>query len=238
MKKFSSAAIALAAMGLGSMGGGSAHASVVNTTYNLDNSSATGLTCSGSACGTVTVTGQTSSALTFTVDLGSFTFHDNSGATHSPQDGVLWFQLTDTLGSAITFSNQTTGGSGFTYSGPTFGSWVPSPGGGFPGPYDYGVSCVSTNAGSLCGSIYTFTATVSSGDLVIGAPGGTAFVVDLSVPAGTQGLCPGAATCTGLVGSTVSAVPEPSTWAMMILGFMGVGFIAYRRKSQAGFRLA
>jgi PEP-CTERM motif len=29
----------------------------------------------------------------------------------------------------------------------------------------------------------------------------------------------------------ISAVPEPSTWAMMILGFFGVGFIAYRRKS-------
>ena len=26
-----------------------------------------------------------------------------------------------------------------------------------------------------------------------------------------------------------SAVPEPSTWAMMILGFAGVGFMAYRR---------
>jgi hypothetical protein len=34
-----------------------------------------------------------------------------------------------------------------------------------------------------------------------------------------------------------SAVPEPSTWAMMILGFMGVGFMAYRRKSQGHFRL-
>ena len=30
---------------------------------------------------------------------------------------------------------------------------------------------------------------------------------------------------------TVSnGVPEPSTWAMMILGFAGVGFMAYRRK--------
>jgi hypothetical protein len=29
-----------------------------------------------------------------------------------------------------------------------------------------------------------------------------------------------------------AAVPEPSTWAMMILGFAGVGFIAYRRKSK------
>jgi hypothetical protein len=26
------------------------------------------------------------------------------------------------------------------------------------------------------------------------------------------------------------AVPEPSTWAMMILGFAGLGFMAYRRK--------
>jgi hypothetical protein len=27
------------------------------------------------------------------------------------------------------------------------------------------------------------------------------------------------------------AVPEPSTWATMILGFVGLGFMAYRRKS-------
>jgi PEP-CTERM motif len=30
--------------------------------------------------------------------------------------------------------------------------------------------------------------------------------------------------------SQVAAVPEPATWAMMVLGFMGVGFMAYRRK--------
>ena len=30
--------------------------------------------------------------------------------------------------------------------------------------------------------------------------------------------------------ATIAAVPEPSTWAMMILGFAGVGFMAYRRK--------
>ncbi len=33
-------------------------------------------------------------------------------------------------------------------------------------------------------------------------------------------------------GLGVSAVPEPSTWAMMILGFAGVGFMAYRRRVQ------
>lgn len=30
----------------------------------------------------------------------------------------------------------------------------------------------------------------------------------------------------------VEAIPEPSTWAMLILGFAGLGFLAYRRKQQ------
>lgn len=43
------------------------------------------------------------------------------------------------------------------------------------------------------------------------------------------------------VGSGVaSAVPEPATWAMMVLGFLGLGFMAYRRNGRNGssFRLA
>jgi hypothetical protein len=32
--------------------------------------------------------------------------------------------------------------------------------------------------------------------------------------------------------TSVAAVPEASTWAMMILGFTGVGFLAYRRKGR------
>ena len=39
------------------------------------------------------------------------------------------------------------------------------------------------------------------------------------------------------IGVTTS-VPEPSTWAMMILGFAGVGFMAYRRKSKLALRAA
>jgi hypothetical protein len=45
-----------------------------------------------------------------------------------------------------------------------------------------------------------------------------------------------------LLNNTVTltdAVPEPSTWAMMILGFCGVGFMAYRRKQNGpALRLA
>jgi PEP-CTERM motif len=40
------------------------------------------------------------------------------------------------------------------------------------------------------------------------------------------------------VDSFTAAIPEPSTWAMLILGFMGVGFMAYRRKGRSTFRLA
>jgi hypothetical protein len=35
--------------------------------------------------------------------------------------------------------------------------------------------------------------------------------------------------------NVTAAVPEPSTWAMMILGFFGVGFLAYRKKAVVRF---
>jgi hypothetical protein len=38
--------------------------------------------------------------------------------------------------------------------------------------------------------------------------------------------------------SSVSAVPEPSTWAMLLLGFAGIGFMAYRRKSEPALMAA
>jgi hypothetical protein len=44
-----------------------------------------------------------------------------------------------------------------------------------------------------------------------------------------------------LLSTTVTlagAVPEPSTWAMMLLGFAGIGFIGYRRKSKPALMAA
>jgi hypothetical protein len=32
-------------------------------------------------------------------------------------------------------------------------------------------------------------------------------------------------------GLSIASVPEPSTWTMLILGFAGIGFMAYRRKA-------
>ena len=46
-------------------------------------------------------------------------------------------------------------------------------------------------------------------------------------------------TLSSLTVTLVDAVPEPSTWAMMIMGFGGVSFMAYRRKQNGpALRLA
>lgn len=83
--------------------------------------------------------------------------------------------------------------------------------------------------------------------------GGTGFVVNGNTVTGTESA--GSLQFNGLVSSiswnnpnnefwygfTVgveAAVPEPATWAMMILGFFGVGFMAYRRKEKRNFRFA
>jgi hypothetical protein len=42
----------------------------------------------------------------------------------------------------------------------------------------------------------------------------------------------------GSFGAVIAPVPEPGTWAMMILGFAGIGFMTYRRTSKPTFRLA
>jgi hypothetical protein len=48
------------------------------------------------------------------------------------------------------------------------------------------------------------------------------------------------ATYNGLdaVNVSIAAVPEPSTWAMMIIGFCGLGFMAYRRKNKMALSAA
>ena len=47
----------------------------------------------------------------------------------------------------------------------------------------------------------------------------------------------GTATAGGFEG-TITAVPEPATWAMMTLGFFCIGFIAYRRRAGSSLRFA
>src|ERR1700721_3365678 len=69
------------------------------------------------------------------------------------------------------------------------------------------------------------------GALISGVPFGNSSVGSLFSPTCSGIICGFQLSGTVSIDSTVtSGVPEPSTWAMMILGFFGVGFMAYRRK--------
>jgi hypothetical protein len=92
-------------------------------------------------------------------------------------------------------------------------------GGNFDGT-GYGTLSVNlVNPGfgiSSFGIFGNFTYTASSPVDPIGLPGGGAPVDPIGTPGGDP---PGGA----------SAVPEPSTWAMLLLGFAGLGYAGFRR---------
>jgi hypothetical protein len=231
------------ALGLGAAS--SSYASPVNLTYDLDLNGMSAGTCPGGICGTVKVVGDTTSSLTYTVDLaGGVSFHANHTGS-SGTGAFFYFELTDPGAPAITFSNIGTNGTigtkSYSYNTPVSGSFAPNPG-NFPGTYNFEETCTNNTSGKICGGPLTFKASGATvaDPFVIGAPLGhglfptddIAFVADLSV----SGSC-GNFSCvagTGLVGSSlvVTAVPEPTTWAMLILGFSGIGLMAYRRKSK------
>jgi hypothetical protein len=93
-------------------------------------------------------------------------------------------------------------------------------------------------------SLTSYQLATSFGPVTVSAPGTiTSFLTPTFNVAGD-----GFATSGGLVEITgdtaltfqaaISAVPEPSTCAMMILGFAGLGFMAYRRKNQMALNAA
>lgn len=86
---------------------------------------------------------------------------------------------------------------------------------------------------------YTYVATIDGNkilnyeyhSIIFTTAGGLETLSFLSQDEGSYG---------GVVGGvTISAVPEPSTWAMMILGFVGLGFLGYRKsQKKISFRIA
>jgi PEP-CTERM motif len=221
-----------------------ARAALVDLTYDLTLDGMSTGTCAGSVCATslatITVVGDTTTSIRVTVDLTSgVSFHAN----HSGSSGTGNFffdDITDT-GGTLSFSAIGTNGTGYSYGTPTSGSFAET--GNFPGPYNTESPCTNSTAGKICGSPYTFTVNANGGTLAFLSPAGAGdfptydipFVADLSIAAGTAGLCTGDAACTGLVGAALSStpVPEPSTWAMMLLGFAGLGYAGYRKTKNA-----
>jgi hypothetical protein len=140
--------------------------------------------------------------------------------------------------------------------GYTLGAFIAS-GGGTPITYANG----ATSGTSLGGTLWDFvgSVTVTTGEkfqaghddgvtLVIGGltvinvPGPSGFALTTSTytgPSGNQpfqlvyGECCSPPAVLQIDLPLTSGVPEPSTWAMMVLGFAGLGFAGYRRATKA-----
>jgi hypothetical protein len=126
-------------------------------------------------------------------------------------------------------------------------------------PLPSGFSLVSTSAGSIIAPPFSSGAGNSTFEYAIDYSGNSGLVSSLifqlaglttaslqsqvyncdTICVGTKNIffaldisnIDGTSTLTGNVAATLTpAVPEPATWAMMILGFAGVGFMAYRRR--------
>ena len=75
---------------------------------------------------------------------------------------------------------------------------------------------------------HIYSTTAAAGDAFAGSPAGTYVAFeDLTFPYSDFNYFDHAFVF------TVAAVPEPSTWAMMLLGFAALGYLGYRRQSKA-----
>jgi hypothetical protein len=83
---------------------------------------------------------------------------------------------------------------------------------------------------------FAFVSTQSPCCLIDGFQGGPAFQFDFPYPQGgavQPGNFDSTAEYNYLFGTVTPAVPEPSTWAMMFLGFTGLGFASLRRSRKS-----
>jgi hypothetical protein len=202
----------IAGLGLVALAG-PAQAAVVTDSLNIPDPSA-GL--GTGTFGTVTIT-DIAGGVTVDVSLVTGVNFVNTGGPHTP----FVYDLNATPTSIIFPVGSPFSAAGSSSDTPfgTFNHGVDMTGGnGAPGSkhgaLDFTIDGVTT-ANFIAGTDGDFFAA----DLIVLSTGATG-----SVAAGTP---------------ITAAVPEPSTWAMMILGFAGVGFMTYRRKQNGpALRLA
>jgi hypothetical protein len=210
----------LAAAGLFSLAG-RAQASVITADLNVISSST--IAPLGTTLGKVTVTDFLDASnnpyvkvdVTFNPSTILFV-NTGNGGQHTP----FTFNLNTTIAlSAITnitpnppfFSATSSVNNPYgTFSNGIDGTMAIGGGSGVAGPLDFWILGVTTANFAANGTGYNFAADV------LGPSGGTGGIANGNF--------------------VVRGVPEASTWAMMMLGFMGVGFLAYRRKNQGALR--
>jgi hypothetical protein len=160
-------------------------------------------------------------------------------------------------GNVVATGSGTVDLSGLTYNttfsqeegvNPSFGAVIIGPGGdidvytGISGPASFGpgvITYASSGSGDALG--------VSEGEAALAVPAGYVSGTSLSgsstfdsATLASLGLTPGKYVYTWGSGPDadsltvdIGSVPEPSTWAMMLLGFAGIAFVGYRKTRRA-----
>ena len=147
-----------------------------------------------------------------------------SGATFS---GLVTFanDYSSVTGVSGSLAGYQYGTYGYTGTGSDPINWIWSPGANFDAntPTTFGTFLMDGTS-SFYDNFITF-------DYNYANPNHLVFDIGLNILSGADG-GNNVLSVDPLVTGTIGAVPEPSTWAMMFLGFAGIGFMAYRRKSK------
>ena len=95
------------------------------------------------------------------------------------------------------------------------------------------LTCIASVMGCTVGTVYNLIiGTTPSGFSAFGLPLTNLAAGDYRLT--INGISPNSGSFTGNVRITTGAVPEPGTWAMMLLGFGAVGFTMRRQRKQDG----
>jgi hypothetical protein len=225
--RFNSCISGIALAGAVTLGAASAQAGVVTSVLNLSDVSAL-----NQMVGTVTVTDFT----------GTDTQTGYNGNYVSVHVALLaGFNFVHTSDTHTTFAfNLITAPDGFSTAPLHFG-YVTGPTANPYGVYTNGLQITDGNGlgASVHGPLDFWVDGVTTADFLKLSTGGhdgqghAYFAADIvctsTACSGTTGTVAG--NSYDIRAGDVGAVPEPSTWAMMILGFAGVGLVAYRRRN-------
>lgn len=205
-------------------GASPAAASVITVTYTGSFLYGTDRTGVFGAAGTDLTNDTFTAIYRFDTDEGHLTSSPTGGALAG---GSYWGYATPLVEAMLTVN-----GVSIAFGGSYYGHVMASN----PG----GVAFLETGAGEIKSghtSFLTFTTTDFSGTLPIDvttsfdwAFGGTGSLQYITSQGDVGAF--GQLNASSLSLSVTSGVPEGSTWAMMILGFCGLGLMAYRRKAE------